>query len=90
MKEIFRGGEEDLARQLVSIVAEPIHIPERLAEKFPLLNENPIKVTASIGVARASGSESLRDIMQKADMAMYQCKNMGRNCYSFFTDPVLQ
>ena len=38
----------------------------------------PFNLTVSIGVARAQKSEQLKDLMARADKAMYEDKNAGR------------
>jgi diguanylate cyclase (GGDEF)-like protein len=45
-------------------------------------HQGPVAVTASIGVAAlggADGEPSLRALLQRADMAMYEAKRSGRN-----------
>lgn len=37
-------------------------------------------ITASFGVARLSGGESLDSVLRRADMALYAAKRAGRNC----------
>lgn len=47
----------------------------------------PLKITASIGVARNQHSEqSMQEIQRQADQAMYQAKKNGRNRVSFFNE----
>ena len=47
---------------------------------MPLINQHPLRVTASIGVARSRQSDqSMLDIQQLADKAMYVAKQNGRN-----------
>ncbi len=38
------------------------------------------KVTCSFGVSQWTGEESSDDLLKKADIALYQAKNSGRNC----------
>lgn len=58
-----------------------------LAEKLRLIifdtvfePDNPIAVTSSFGVAAISPNEPFADAFKRADNALYQAKNLGRNC----------
>lgn len=58
-----------------------------LAEKLRLIifdtvfePDNPITVTSSFGVAAISPNEPFADAFKRADNALYQAKNLGRNC----------
>ena len=39
----------------------------------------PLRVTCSIGVARSRAGDGLRDVMARADAALYEAKQAGRN-----------
>lgn len=53
---------------------------------LPSVGNHPLRVTASIGVAGPShGKDSILDIQQRADKAMYAAKANGRNRVSIFT-----
>ncbi len=46
-------------------------------------NENAISITISCGIASLAGkAESLDQLMERADQALYQAKQAGRNCVS--------
>ena len=69
---------------------------QALAEKLraslealmPCLDDRPLRVTASIGVASGHDSDaSILEIQQRADRAMYQAKALGRNRVTAF-DPM--
>lgn len=47
---------------------------------------NDQKLTASFGIALRSRNESLSDLIERADSALYRAKNNGRNC--IFQNPV--
>lgn len=49
-----------------------------------ILNEQPIKVTASIGIALCSTTSNITmdEILRRADDAMYNAKRSGKNSYS--------
>ncbi|MEO0317520.1 MAG: hypothetical protein RL404_1197, partial [Pseudomonadota bacterium] len=52
---------------------------------MPCIGERTLKVTASIGVARNQHSEqTMKEIQQQADQAMYRAKAGGRNRVSSF------
>lgn len=50
------------------------------------LNENDVHITTSIGIAiyPVNGTDDARELMKKADLAMYETKNKGKNGFSFF------
>ncbi|WP_445206135.1 diguanylate cyclase domain-containing protein [Vibrio sp. 10N] len=39
-----------------------------------------LKLSISIGVAKCTNSQSVKQIIGKADIALYQAKESGRNC----------
>ena len=44
-------------------------------------------VGASIGIsAYPEDAEDLAQLMKQADLAMYEAKARGKNCYSFFSE----
>lgn len=84
------GGDEftiiltdlDLDEQ-VDRVAELILL--KMAEPI-YLNEEPSYISASIGITiYPTDSNELMQLIKHADQAMYQAKEMGRNCYSYYT-----
>ena len=79
------GGEEftvllnDVGREDGAIIAEKTRATiENLEFKIPGKSE-PIKKTVSIGVAVYNTGESVSDFIAKADKALYEAKNTGRN-----------
>jgi diguanylate cyclase (GGDEF)-like protein len=81
------SAEEKDALQKISLVAEKIR--SSLAETY-LLNEIRQQSSPSIGVSLFYGNdESVDEVVKRADMAMYQAKNSGRNRVKFF-DPQMQ
>lgn len=83
---IYRyGGEEFLIfmNHVDLQVAESIL--DRLREKisrYPLHVENqpdPLHITVSFGIAQVVENEPLRSLIRRADDALYQAKNSGRN-----------
>jgi diguanylate cyclase (GGDEF)-like protein/PAS domain S-box-containing protein len=75
------------AYQHVALIAEKI----RLCLSAPyLLNDHQHFSSSSIGVSLHRGNTlTAFEILKQADLAMYQAKEAGRNCVSFF-DPIMQ
>ncbi|MEZ4599647.1 MAG: EAL domain-containing protein [Syntrophotaleaceae bacterium] len=59
---------------------------EQAFEKPFLIGNNQLMVTFSLGITvfPADGGENPEDLLKKADMAMYSCKETGKNSFSFF------
>ncbi|MDO8737918.1 GGDEF domain-containing protein, partial [Candidatus Deferrimicrobium sp.] len=77
---------EEFVVLLPETTAEAALIPaERLRKRFsaipflPHPDEEPRKVTLSIGVAEFRPGISIDDLVRSADRAMYTAKNAGRN-----------
>jgi diguanylate cyclase (GGDEF)-like protein len=72
-----------------SLEAGPALIAERLLEalkppfKLGASEETRVTVSASIGIALA-GRTSAEELLREADIAMYQAKWDGKNCYAVF------
>jgi diguanylate cyclase (GGDEF)-like protein/PAS domain S-box-containing protein len=82
----FRHGGEEFLVLLPETSAKSALIPaERLRERFssipflPHPEEEPRKVTLSIGIAEYRPGISIDDLVRSADRAMYAAKNSGRN-----------
>ena len=57
------------------------HIKNTIVEKLQLVNERtkiPFTLTVSIGIASTDGKESLKELINRADEAMYEEKNASR------------
>ena len=83
------GGDEFVI--LLSCQKDKNIIHTRISSLVDLLN-NPLNIeeidvyiTASIGIAMyPSDASSAEELFQKADAAMYNAKNLGKNTYSFY------
>ena len=65
-----------LADRLLEEMAKPVHVGETV-----------VTVGASIGIARLqAGSRELRWLLRRADLAMYEAKNAGKNRCVEFTE----
>jgi diguanylate cyclase (GGDEF)-like protein/PAS domain S-box-containing protein len=71
-----RKTVENLANRLIEAVAAPYHI-----------DKVEIRIGTSIGCAFGPiDGQSVDDLIQKADMALYQAKNEGRGTCCYFND----
>lgn len=72
------GGARDaslVASKIIETMREPIRLSAR-----------EVIVGTSIGITLApDDSRSIDSLMKYADLAMYQCKDQGRNIYRFYT-----
>ena len=83
------GGDEFVI--LLSCHQDKNIIHTRMSSLVNLLNnpltieEVDVYITASIGIAMyPSDAGSAEELLQKADAAMYNAKNLGKNTYSFY------
>ena len=64
-----------VARRIIEALSQPVHI-----------KGNEIFITASIGITLFPfNGEEAEVLLKKADAAMYQAKDLGRNNYQFFS-----
>lgn len=76
------GGEEFVVLMPLDAEAAAFAAGERLRaaiERCGVLHADGMPVTASIGVAVATIADSAESLLQRADRALYQAKNAGRN-----------
>jgi diguanylate cyclase (GGDEF)-like protein len=85
------GGDEFIivlndVKEKESIIKVIKKIQERLKEPF-IIDNSRVYVTFSIGVAvYPDDTNNVDELLQYADIAMYQAKNRGKNDYYFITD----
>ena len=66
----------DLADKLLEALVTPFHI-----------DGHAVLISGSIGIAvYPADATSAHDLRMKADLALYQAKKSGRNCFHYFTD----
>lgn len=93
------GGDEFLI--LLSATEAPLEAAERVAQACInaltqpiLIGDLSIRVGVSIGISTTDSREAnpttAAQLVSAADVAMYQAKAGGRNCYSIFEPPSLQ
>ena len=83
------GGEEfalavrHLTKEQVLVLAERIRVA--VGDMLCTLDDGQeITITTSCGVAQYSGEESLKQLLEKADKALYLAKHAGRNQVQFY------
>ncbi|WP_295475193.1 sensor domain-containing diguanylate cyclase [uncultured Pseudomonas sp.] len=79
------GGEEFSVLMPVNSATEALRIAEEIRQRFAQApvdggQATTICATVSIGVVVARGAEHLKHLLIRADQALYQAKNCGRNC----------
>jgi diguanylate cyclase (GGDEF)-like protein len=78
------GGEEFLAITPETTLEQAEHAAERLrqaleARPVPIGGEEPVRLTASAGVALMQPGETVERLIARADAALYAAKQAGRN-----------
>jgi len=74
------GGEEFIILFNEADLESAIKISENLKQKVQRLeHEKTGKITASFGVAEYKEGETLEEVFERADRALYEAKNSGRN-----------
>jgi len=86
--QLFRyGGEEFVVLLPETNTRGVIRLAERIRKNIEnmksLCEGNQIKITASLGVASLQYNEDEFGFFSRADKALYEAKNAGRNCYRF-------
>jgi len=78
------GGEEFLICLKETTLTDAERVIERLREALagwpiPLAGHEPLRITASFGLAPARDNRTLDELIHTADQALYQAKHDGRN-----------
>lgn len=77
------GGDEFCLLLQDRSLAQAVEIATKLCRRFVALkietDQGPIKVSCSLGVAELAVGDSLDDIINRADLALYRAKREGRN-----------
>jgi len=74
------GGEEFVIILYHCSLSEAKEKAEDLRQKIENLKPNDISTSASIGVAELHLGEGFKELFKRADDAVYQAKDEGRNC----------
>ncbi|WP_333850035.1 diguanylate cyclase [Leclercia sp.] len=78
------GGEEFIVLLHASNDREAVTVAERLRRDIARLEtiagENIIRITFTGGLTRIHQDETLREVLERADIALYTGKKSGRNC----------
>jgi diguanylate cyclase (GGDEF)-like protein len=91
-----RMGGDEFALLLTNLTHEldAARIAEKILDALArplLLNDRTIHCTASIGIATVpANGDDPKELIRRADTAMYQAKKNGRNRFEFFTDQMNQ
>lgn len=89
---VFRYGGEEFVLILSGTDTEGAkRIAERLRcaiETYPFIyDRQEIAVTASFGIATLKNRDDIKRLFNKADSALYQAKEAGRNQVRYYADP---
>ncbi|MEE4379379.1 MAG: GGDEF domain-containing protein [Candidatus Competibacteraceae bacterium] len=85
------GGEEFVVLLPDTILETAVFIAERIGKRIRHTQMNfdsasePVSITVSSGVARMLPSDSLNDIVTRADSALYEAKHNGRDQVRYST-----
>ena len=69
------GTAVEVAERVLRVLAVPIPLPS-----YPAI----VPLSASIGIALATGNETAEDLLRNADLAMYAAKAHGKSRYALF------
>ncbi|MGM0598487.1 MAG: diguanylate cyclase [Candidatus Rifleibacteriota bacterium] len=88
------GGEEFVIILPETDAKGALLVAERLRKTIEAFDfpgqEQALKVTVSLGVATFPDHASTKSVLvKKADLALYECKNRGRNCSFIYNDSIV-
>jgi diguanylate cyclase (GGDEF)-like protein len=72
-----RTGPVHVAQRLLDVMRTPFVLEDR--------TDDPLGVTASIGIATARRGTTSGELLRNADLALYRAKAAGRNCSQTYT-----
>ena len=79
------GGEEFLILLRRIELEDAIKVAEKIRNAICQLKVLPVEgITASIGISCYSGEGDVYNLVRKADLALYQAKEQGKNCVILF------
>lgn len=82
------GGDEfAVLLESVSTDSDVITVAERIASSLRspiVLDDKPVAVSASMGIARAGDADGVDELLRNADVAMYTAKSAGKGRYAIF------
>ena len=73
------GGEEFVVICPETALADAVQRADRLRRTVQSASPGKLKITASFGVAQWEAGDSMYDVLRRADAAMYDAKQAGRN-----------
>ena len=77
------GGEEFVALMPETSAEEAKLVAEKLRKKIESspfnFKKEPVQITVSFGISQFGQDESVDDVFSRADKALYQAKDNGRN-----------
>ncbi|RKZ88425.1 MAG: hypothetical protein DRQ39_02510 [Gammaproteobacteria bacterium] len=78
------GGEEFMGIFPETDLKDALVLANKIREKVEYskfhYENKPVSITASAGLASFRGSDTIDDVFKRADKALYQAKESGRNC----------
>lgn len=84
------GGEEFIVALSNANILDAEIIAERIRQSIPKLDfqgeKGPFNVTVSIGACQLKATESLDQMIDRADAALYEAKRNGRDCVKISED----
>lgn len=83
------GGDEFVILMPETKAQAAVKLMERLRSKTQAIKLNEgLSITISCGIAESmsEGSNTPRDIMRRADLALYEAKSAGRNCVKIWNE----